>query len=88
MSTNLGGFVNQRGLFRRRETADVFRDAKIPSAQRWAGRTAGQHVELGIAEHNLFLNLAALGLSAPCSANACCPSGRSTTPSSAAASMP
>jgi pyruvate dehydrogenase E1 component len=65
VSTNLGGFVNQRGLFRRRETADVFRDAKIPSAQRWAGRTAGQHVELGIAEHNLFLNLAAFGLSAP-----------------------
>ena len=25
----------------------------------------GQHVELGIAEHNLFLTLAALGLSAP-----------------------
>jgi len=65
VSTNLGGFVNQRGLFRRRETADVFRDAKIPSAQRWAGKTAGQHVELGIAEHNLFLNLAAFGLSAP-----------------------
>jgi pyruvate dehydrogenase E1 component len=65
VSTNLGGFVNQRGLFRRRETADVFRDAKIPSPQRWAGKTAGQHVELGIAEHNLFLNLAAFGLSAP-----------------------
>lgn len=65
VSTNLGGFVNQRGLFRRRETADVFRDAKIPSPQRWAGKMAGQHVELGIAEHNLFLNLAAFGLSAP-----------------------
>jgi pyruvate dehydrogenase E1 component len=65
VSTNLGGFVNQRGLFRRRETADVFRDAKIPSAQKWAGGHAGQHVELGIAEHNLFLNLAALGLSGP-----------------------
>ncbi|MBU1379135.1 MAG: transketolase [Alphaproteobacteria bacterium] len=65
VSTNLGGFVNQRGLFRRSETADVFRDAKIPSPQRWAGKTAGQHVELGIAEHNLFLNLAAFGLSAP-----------------------
>ncbi len=38
----------------------MFRDAKIPSPQRWAGKTAGQHVELGIAEHNLFLNLAAL----------------------------
>jgi pyruvate dehydrogenase E1 component len=65
VSTNLGGFVNQRGLFRRRETADVFRDARIPSAQKWAGGGAGQHIELGIAEHNLFLNLAALGLSAP-----------------------
>jgi len=65
VSTNLGGFVNQRGLFRRRETADVFRDAKIPSAQKWAGGGAGQHIELGIAEHNLFLNLGALGLSAP-----------------------
>ena len=65
VSTNLGGFVNQRGLFRRRETADVFRDAKIPSPQRWAGKAGGQHVELGIAEHNLFLNLAAFGLSAP-----------------------
>jgi pyruvate dehydrogenase E1 component len=65
VSTNLGGFVNQRGLFRRRDSADVFRDARIPSAQRWAGGRAGQHIELGIAEHNLFLNLAALGLSAP-----------------------
>jgi pyruvate dehydrogenase E1 component len=65
VSTNLGGFVNQRGLFRRQATADVFRDAKIPSPQRWAGGQAGQHIELGIAEHNLFLNLAALGLAAP-----------------------
>ncbi|WP_309643725.1 transketolase [Phenylobacterium sp.] len=65
VSTNLGGFVNHRGLFRRRETRDVFRDAKIPSTQKWIGGTAGQHVELGIAENNLFLNLAALGLSAP-----------------------
>src|SRR5262249_28240364 len=65
VSTNLGGFVNQRGLFRRRESADVFREARIPSPQRWAGGQAGQPIELGIAEHNLFLNLAALGLAAP-----------------------
>ncbi len=65
VSTNLGGFVNQRGLFRRRDLPDVFRRAKIPSAQKWEGGAAGQHVELGIAEHNLFLALAALGLSAP-----------------------
>ncbi|MBV8682888.1 MAG: transketolase [Caulobacteraceae bacterium] len=65
VSTNLGGFVNQRGLFRKLDSADVFRDARIPSPQRWAGGKAGQHIELGIAEHNLFLNLAALGLAAP-----------------------
>lgn len=64
VSTGLGPFVNQRGLFRRRESPDVFREARIPSMQKWAGGHAGQHIELGIAEHNLFLNLAALGLSA------------------------
>ncbi len=62
VSTNLGAFVNQRGLFRRQELADVFAAAKIPSAQKWAGGNAGQHIELGIAENNLFLMLAALGL--------------------------
>jgi pyruvate dehydrogenase E1 component len=65
VSTNLGAWVNQRGLFRRGELKDVFRAAKIPSAQRWAGDGAGQHMELGIAENNLFLMLAALGLAAP-----------------------
>lgn len=64
-TTNLGGFVNQRGLFRRSGLADVFAGARIPSAQKWAGHAAGQHIELGIAENNFFLALAALGLSAP-----------------------
>jgi pyruvate dehydrogenase E1 component len=62
VSTNLGAWVNQRGLFRRSEVADLFAQAKIPSAQKWGGRPAGQHIELGIAENNLFLMLAALGL--------------------------
>ncbi|MEA1015917.1 transketolase [Sphingosinicella sp. LY1275] len=62
VSTNLGAWVNQRGLFRRQELADVFAAAKIPSPQKWGGHQAGQHVELGIAENNLFLVLAALGL--------------------------
>jgi len=65
VSTNLGAFVNQRGLFRRQELPDVFHAARIPSAQKWAGHGAGQHIELGIAENNLFLMLTALGLSAP-----------------------
>jgi pyruvate dehydrogenase E1 component len=62
VSTNLGAWVNQRGLFRRSELADVFAAAKIPSAQKWGAHDAGQHIELGIAENNLFLMLAALGL--------------------------
>ncbi|MFN3945044.1 MAG: transketolase [Allosphingosinicella sp.] len=62
VSTNLGAWVNQRGLFRRQELADVFAKAKIPSAQKWGATAAGQHIELGIAENNLFLMLAALGL--------------------------
>jgi pyruvate dehydrogenase E1 component len=63
VSTNLGAFVNQRGLFKRREMKDVFAAAKIPSAQKWSATNQGQHIELGIAESNLFLMLAALGLS-------------------------
>ncbi len=62
VSTNLGAWVNQRGLFRRQELADVFAAARIPSAQKWGATNAGQHIELGIAENNLFLMLAALGL--------------------------
>ena len=65
VSTNLGAWVNQRGLFRRKDMADVFAAARIPSAQKWAARPAGQHIELGIAENNLFLMLAAAGISAP-----------------------
>jgi len=64
-TTNLGGFVNQRGLFRRRELTDVFSAARIPSAQKWSQHAAGQHIELGIAENNFFILLASLGLAAP-----------------------
>jgi pyruvate dehydrogenase E1 component len=64
-TTNLGAFVNQRGLFRRQELADVFQKAKIPSAQKWSQHAAGQHIELGIAENNFFIMLTSLGLAAP-----------------------
>jgi pyruvate dehydrogenase E1 component len=63
VSTNLGAWVNQRGLYRRSEQADIFAQEKIASAQKWSGGNKGQHVELGIAESNLFLMLAATGLS-------------------------
>ena len=63
VSTNLGAWVNQRGLFRRSEIADVFAKEKIASAQKWSATNKGQHIELGIAESNLFLMLGAAGLS-------------------------
>jgi pyruvate dehydrogenase E1 component len=63
VSTNLGPWVNRRGVFDRHTRNDVFRDAKLASAQRWGMTPQGQHIELGIAEQNLFLLLGAAGLS-------------------------
>ena len=63
VSTNLGGFVNRKGLFSRSASEDVFRARKIASPQIWAHSPRGKHIELGIAENNLFLMLGALGLS-------------------------
>ncbi len=65
VSTNLGPWVNRRGIFDRAERADTFREEKVVSAQRWGMSPQGQHIELGIAESNLFLQLAALGLAGP-----------------------
>jgi pyruvate dehydrogenase E1 component len=62
VSTNLGPWVNRRGIFDRHTRNDVFRDAKLASAQRWGMSPTGQHIELGIAEQNLFLLLGAAGL--------------------------
>ena len=63
VSTNLGSWVNRRGLFDRRCRADLFPEEAVASAQKWEMSPGGQHIELGIAENNLFLLLAALGLS-------------------------
>ena len=63
VSTNLGPWINRRGVFDRHGREDVFRDGKLASAQRWGSNPEGQHIELGIAEQNLFLLLGAAGLS-------------------------
>jgi pyruvate dehydrogenase E1 component len=63
VSTNLGGWVNRRGLFAREEMRDLFKSERIPSTFNWDFSAKGQHMELGIAEMNLFLLLSALGLS-------------------------
>jgi pyruvate dehydrogenase E1 component len=63
VSTNLGAWVNRRGLFAREEMKDVFKSERIPSTYAWEFGPKGQHIELGIAEMNLFILLSALGLS-------------------------
>jgi pyruvate dehydrogenase E1 component len=63
VSTNLGAWVNRRGLFAREELKDTFKAERIPSTYAWEFGPKGQHIELGIAEMNLFILLSALGLS-------------------------
>ncbi|APZ50416.1 1-deoxy-D-xylulose-5-phosphate synthase N-terminal domain-containing protein [Salipiger abyssi] len=61
-TTGLGAFVNRRKLFAREELKDAFIEHRIPSTAKWNFAPDGQHIELGIAEMNLFLLLGAAGL--------------------------
>jgi pyruvate dehydrogenase E1 component len=62
-TTSLGPWVNRRKLFARTALPDAFIEHRIPSTAKWNFAPEGQHIELGIAEMNLFLLLAAAGLS-------------------------
>ena len=62
-TTSLGAWVNRRKLFARVARADMFQNQKIASTAKWEFAPDGQHIELGIAEMNLFLLLGAAGLS-------------------------
>lgn len=62
-TTSLGAWVNRRKLFSRTERPDAFIAHRIASTAKWDFSPAGQHIELGIAEMNLFLLLGAAGLS-------------------------
>jgi len=59
VSTNLGGWINKVGVFRPEEAKDWFGDTQV---LRWRQSPAGQHIELGISEMNLFGLLGQLGL--------------------------
>ncbi|MCR8726097.1 1-deoxy-D-xylulose-5-phosphate synthase N-terminal domain-containing protein [Frigidibacter sp. ROC022] len=61
-TTSLGPWVNRRKLFARNAVEDTFRAEKIASTAKWDFAPDGQHMELGIAEMNLFLWLGAAGL--------------------------
>ena len=65
VSTNLGSWVNRRGVFSREPHGSELTTSPMSSPQKWTVSAEGQHIELGIAENNLFLMLAAFGLSAP-----------------------
>ncbi|MGC4747214.1 transketolase-like TK C-terminal-containing protein [Micromonospora sp. DT201] len=58
-STNLAGFINKTGVFAPTEQRSWSEDRML----RWIQSPAGQHIELGISEMNLFLLLGQLGLS-------------------------
>jgi pyruvate dehydrogenase E1 component len=60
VTTHLAGWINRKGIYFPEARANPFGDT--PQAVAWRESPAGQHIELGIAEHNLFLLLGALGL--------------------------
>jgi pyruvate dehydrogenase E1 component len=65
ISTSLGSWVNRRGVYERHARVHADPEQRITSPQKWSLSPSGQHIELGIAESNLFILLAALGLSGP-----------------------
>jgi pyruvate dehydrogenase E1 component len=58
VSTNLGGWINKAGVFAPAAAIDFLGEGRL---LRWQQSPAGQHIELGISEMNLFLLLQALG---------------------------
>ncbi len=60
ISTNLGGFINKRGVYSPVERDDHGGAERL---LKWAPGPTGQHIELGISEMNLFMLLGQLGLS-------------------------
>jgi pyruvate dehydrogenase E1 component len=86
-TTSLGPWVNRRKLFARQFQEDVFKRENIPSTAKWEFTPEGQHLELGIAEMNLFLLLGAAGLSHSLFGKRLIPSARSMTRSWRAGSM-
>jgi pyruvate dehydrogenase E1 component len=62
VTTHLAGWINRRGVYFPEKRVDHFGERGIPQAMQWRESPDGQHIELGIAEHNLFLLLTAFGL--------------------------
>jgi pyruvate dehydrogenase E1 component len=61
ISTNLGGWINKAGTFSLRDAKDY--EAGRNRILNWKHNAQGQHIEMGIAEMNLFSLLGQMGLS-------------------------
>jgi pyruvate dehydrogenase E1 component len=61
VTTHLAAWINRQGIYFPRARPDAVEGT--PQAVAWRESPRGRHIELGIAEHNLFLALGALGLS-------------------------
>ncbi len=59
VSTNLGGWINRVGVYSPNEAPKL---DDTPKLLQWEPRPAGQHIELGISEMNLFMWLSQFGL--------------------------
>jgi pyruvate dehydrogenase E1 component len=73
ITTHLAGWINRKGVWFPEARRDWF--AEVPQAVQWRQSPRGQHIELGIAEHNLFLLLGALGLAGELSGTTLLPIG-------------
>ena len=73
VTTHLVGWINRKGVYFPRAKPAVGADG--PQVVQWKESPAGQHIELGIAEHNLFLALGAFGLTAELSGATLLPIG-------------
>lgn len=73
LTTHLAGWISRRGVYF--PAAKPVHGADGAPAVAWREGPTGQHVELGIAEHNLFLLLGALGLTRELSGAALLPVG-------------
>ena len=62
VSTNLANWINKRGIYAPADKPNYWAKNEIKSLLKWNETAEGQHIELGIAENNLYLALAMLGL--------------------------
>jgi len=73
VTTHLAAWINRKGVYVPRVRPGAVDSAS--QAVAWKESPAGQHVELGIAEHNLFLALGAFGIARELSGTTLLPIG-------------